>query len=103
MSVFWSASVIINDGQNWWISGGDPNTRQSVLYDGTSFSPFVDIRYGRDYGHQMLSVNNTHVVVLEGRSAGEAEIFDLTKSVWSPFPTLPHVQYIIHFKEDFRL
>ena len=42
----------------------------------------------------MISVNDTHVVYLEGHSNGKAGIFDLTSNTWNMFTLLPDVSTV---------
>ena len=85
-----SASVMINNGNEWWISGGagGANTEASVLYDGSTFTPYENLPQP-EFGHQMVAVNDTHVVVLEGFSQRLSYLYTISSKTWEPFPPLP--------------
>ena len=83
---------MINEGSNWWISGGNPDTSESYIYDGTSFTPFVNM-LTNDWAHHLIAVNETHVVKLEGANQS-SYWFDLTTNTWSNFPALPSVSNV---------
>ena len=89
---------MINDDQQWWISGGygycTPNCApiaDSVLHDGTSVIPFMSLPEGPDDLHHMIRVNGTHVIYLGGSNVGNAGCFDLTSNSWTPFTPIPTV------------
>ena len=84
---------MINNDQNWWITGGydSPNSIAStVLYDGQRFTPYEYLPIA-DSTHHLISVNQTHIIYLEGQAIGAAGIFDLTTNAWNNFPPLPNV------------
>ena len=90
LNVYRSASVMVNNDKNWWIAGGYPTSSDTVLYNGTSFSPYENLPYEEQI-HHLVAVNQTHVIYLEGVNPGIARSFDLTTSTWNPFTPLPSV------------
>ena len=88
MSVYDSASVKINNDQEWWVSGGVTATSDSVLYDGESISPFESLP-NNDYFHHMIAVNQTYVIYIG--TTRKAGVFDLSTNTWSNFTPLPNV------------
>ena len=87
---YWSAGVKINNDQNWWISGGCCNSKESVLYDGTNMAPFSSLQT-EENNHHMISIDDSHVIFMEDSGNGSVRLFDLTTNTWTPFTSLPKV------------
>ena len=85
---------MIGNDQYWWVSGGCcPQFSASKIYDGVAFAPFEELPVPDDL-HHMISVNDTHVVYLEGIAVNTAAIYDLTTNTWGPFHALPAVCHV---------
>ena len=95
----YSAATRINNYNDWWISGGQDSgyysSDQSVLYDGNSFGPYENLE-SNDYGHHLITINETHVVFLASYQYYANGIYNINSGTWSNFPRIPDVCFI-HF------
>ena len=77
----YAASAQFGDTGLWWITGGENDngvTESTEIYDGATeqFTPFVDLPVPM-YGHNLVNINNTHMVALGGFfESNQAFMFD---------------------------